>query len=181
MPRADLRRSASDKTGVGRGSFKEWAPLEITYQQEIIAPIDVVFSFLNDDEKMKLWMEGLESTEYPNGENAENPVGTEFIQIIREGGLTQQYTGMVTEYEPPTLLAVKLQSNAFQINVTYELTDLGRKTQLDYHCELVFASLFHRIVGFLFCGLTKRILNTQMKKLSLLAEQESVRRPPPAE
>ncbi|MCA9021523.1 MAG: SRPBCC family protein [Planctomycetaceae bacterium] len=153
--------------------------MEITYQQEIIAPIDVVFSFLNDDEKMKLWMEGLESIEYPNGQNTENPVGTEFIQTIREGGQTQQYTGTVTEYEPPTLIAFELHSPAFQVNVTYELTAQGRKTQLDYHCEFVFASLFHRIIGFLFSGLTKRILNSQMKKLSLLAEQESVRRSPP--
>ncbi|WP_339735046.1 SRPBCC family protein [uncultured Gimesia sp.] len=155
--------------------------MEITYHQEIIAPIDVVFRFLNDDEKMKLWMEGLESIEYPNGQNTENPVGTEFIHTIREGGHTQQYTGTVTEYEPPTLIGVELRSAAFQINVTYELTEQGRKTQLDYHCEMIFTSLFYRIIGFLFCGLTKRILNSQMKKLSQLAEQESVRRSPPKE
>lgn len=153
--------------------------MEITYQQEIIAPIEVVFSFLSDDEKMKLWMEGLESIEYPQGKNLENPVGVEFIQTLREGRQTQQYTGTVTEYKPPTLIAFELHSHAFQMNVTYELTGQGRKTQLDYHAELVFASLFHRIIGFLFGGLTKRILNSQMKRLSLLSEQESVRRPPP--
>lgn len=155
--------------------------MEIRYQQEIIAPIETVFGFLDDDEKMKLWMEGLESTEYPNGKKEGDPVGTEFIQTIREGGQLQTYTGTVTEYEPPEFLGVELQSSAFRIHVTYELTSLGRKTQLDYCCELVFASLFHKIIGVLFCGLTKRILKTQMKKLGELAEQESVRRVRPEE
>jgi len=151
--------------------------LEITYQQEILAPIDIVFSFLNDDEKMKLWMEGLESIEYPKGKDLKNPVGTEFIHTIKEGGHSQQYVGSVTEFSAPTLIAVELHNSAFQINVTYELIAKSRKTQLDYHCEIVFASLFHRIMGFLFCGFTNRILKSQMKSLQLLSEQEAVRRP----
>ena len=155
----------------------ENGPLEINYQQEIFAPIDVVFSYLKDDEKMKLWMEGLEKIEYPKGKNYDNPVGTEFIHTIKEGGHLQQYTGSVTEYTDPTLIAVELHNSAFQINVTYELTAISRKTQLDYHCEMEFASFFHRIMGFLFCGFTNRILKSQMKNLKLLAEQEAVRRP----
>lgn len=155
--------------------------MEITYHQEIIAPIEVVFSYLNDDEKMKLWMEGLESIEYPKGKNVENPVGTEFIHTIKEAGHLQQYAGTVTEYTPPTLISVELHNSAFQFNVSYELTAQGRKTQLDYQCEMVFASLFYRIMGFLFCWLTNRILKSQMTKLKELAEQESVRRPAPEE
>lgn len=152
--------------------------MEISYHQEIIAPIEVVFGFLSDDEKQKLWMEGLESIEYPEGKDVENPVGTRFIHHIKEGGHTQQYAGTVTKYTPPTLMGVELKSDAFQINVEYELTKNGRKTLLDYHCDMVFGSLFHRVMGFLFCGLTKRILKSQMKNLKQLSEQESVRRSP---
>ncbi|WP_299462423.1 SRPBCC family protein [uncultured Gimesia sp.] len=155
--------------------------MEITYHQEILAPIDVVFSYLEDDEKMKLWMEGLESIEYPEGKHVDNPVGTQFIHTIREGGHTQQYHGTVTEFDPPTLIAVELHSAAFQISVTYELTSAGRKTQFDYHCEIVLASLFHRLMGFLFWWLTKRLLKSQMTKLKELSEQEAVRRPGPDE
>ncbi len=150
--------------------------MEISYHQEILAPVEIVFSFLDDDEKMKLWMEGLESIEYPNGKETENPVGTKFIHSIREGGHTQQYTGTVTKYVKPTHLTVELSSAAFQINVEYELTENARKTLLDYKCEMVFGSLFHRVMGFLFCWLTKRILKSQMKKLKQLSEQEAVRR-----
>ncbi|QDV17725.1 Polyketide cyclase / dehydrase and lipid transport [Gimesia panareensis] len=155
--------------------------MEITYHQEIIAPIDIVFDFLNDDEKMKLWMEGLETTEYPEGKNEDDPVGTIFVQTIREAGHSQQYAGIVTEYKPPELIGVQLQGNAFRVDVTYELTDRGRKTDLDYTCELVFAGLFYRIIGFLFGGLTRRILKNQMTKLKQLAEQAAVRRSPPPE
>ncbi|WP_417381555.1 SRPBCC family protein [Gimesia sp.] len=154
--------------------------MEITYQQEIIAPIEVVFSYLNDDEKMKLWMEGLESVEYPKRKNTENQVGTKFIHTIKEGLNTQTYEGTFTAYEAPTLIAVELTHPAHRIEVSYELTSLGRKTELDYHCELEFASFYYRFMGVLFSWFTKRILKTQMAKLKELAEQESVRRVPPA-
>lgn len=153
--------------------------MEITYHQEIIAPIEIVFDFLNDDEKKKLWMEGLESTEYPKGKNEGNPVGSIFVQTIGERGNSQEFAGIVTEFAPPTLLAVQLQGSAFRADVTYELTDRGRKTDLDYHCDLVFNSLLFRIVGFLFRGLTSRILKNQMTKLKELSEQAAVRRSPP--
>lgn len=155
--------------------------MEIIHNQEIIAPIEIVFDYLNDDEKMKLWMEGLESTEYPSGKDAEHPVGTEFIQTIQESGHPQQYTGVVTAFKPPTLLGVKLKGNAFTANVTYELAAHARKTELEYHCELVFSSLLHRVVGFLFKGLNQRIVKTQIKKLQLLCEQAAVRRSTPPE
>lgn len=156
--------------------------MEITHHQEIIAPIEIVFDYLSDDEKMKLWMEGLESTEYPSGKNTEHPVGTEFVQTIQESGHPQQYTGVVTAFKPPTLLGMKLQGNAFRADVTYELTALsGRKTNLEYHCELSFASLVHRVVGFLFSGLNQRIVKTQIKKLQSLCEQAAVRRSTPPE
>ncbi len=151
--------------------------MELTYQQEILAPIDVVFSFLIDDEKMKLWMEGLEAIEYPKGKDLENPAGTEFVHSFKEGGHSQKYAGSITEYKAPTLIVVELHNPAFQNKITYELTAMNRKTQMDYHCEIEYASLISRIMGFLFSGSTNRILKTQMKSLKLLSEQEAVRRP----
>ncbi len=162
------------------GSTGERAALEITHHQEIVAPIEIVFSYLNDDEKMKLWMEGLESIDYPKGKKTEKRVGNKFIHTIKEGLNTQTYKGIITAYEPPSLLAVKLAHPAHRMEVTYELTAYGRKTELDYHCELVFPSLFHRLMGVSFSWFTKRILKSQMAKLKQLAEQESVRRAPPA-
>lgn len=152
--------------------------MEISYHQEIIAPIEVVFDILTDDEKMKIWMEGLQLIEYPEEKNVDNPVGTQFIYHIKEGGHTQQYSGSVTEYTQPTLWGIELSNAAYQFNMTYELTSQARKTQVDYHCEMVFGSVFHRIMGFLFRWLTKRILKSQMIKLKQLSEQESVRRSP---
>lgn len=172
-----LIQISNDKSG----STGERTTLEISHHQEIIAPIDVVFSYLSDDEKMKLWMEGLESVEYPKGKKTEIKAGTKFIHSIKEGLNTQTYKGIVSAYEPPSLLAVKLSHPAHRIKVTYELTSLGRKTELDYHCELEYTSFYYRFMGVLFSWFTKRILKSQLAKLKQLAEQESVRRVPPAE
>ena len=44
-----------------------------------------MFELVDDDEKIKLWMEGLEETIYTSPQDRENPVGGTFKQKIREG------------------------------------------------------------------------------------------------
>lgn len=75
--------------------------MTVTYSQEIVAPIDRVFDLIDDDQKIKLWMDGLEETIYPEGLDREQAVGTTFKQRIREGGRVVEYDGEVTAYDRP--------------------------------------------------------------------------------
>lgn len=144
--------------------------MTITYSQEIQAPIDRVFDLIDDDQKLKLWMDGLEETIYPEGLDREQAVGATFKQRIREGGRVVEYDGEVTAYDRPHHLGVRIGNESFSVLVDYRLTAVDGGTRLDYAAEMVYASWFTRLVGGLFGWFTRRILNNQMAKLKAVAE-----------
>jgi hypothetical protein len=125
---------------------------------------------VDDDQKTKLWMDGLEETIYPDGLDRENPVGARFRQRIKEGGRVAEYDGQVTAYDKPRHLGVRIGSSAFTMEVDYRFTETGDSTRLDYSAKMLYANWFSRLMGSLFGWFTRRILNNQMTKLKGLAE-----------
>ncbi len=144
--------------------------MKSTYTTTIQAPVEVVFNFIDDPEKTKLWIEELVSTEYPDGLNRDQPVGTKFKQQIREGGKVQTYDGEVTAYEKPRLLGIKLGSEVFQVSVTYRLTPVETGTQLDYEVDLESGKWYVKLLAPLLKGFNERILKKQMAKLTAVAK-----------
>jgi uncharacterized protein YndB with AHSA1/START domain len=141
-----------------------------TYSTIIKAPVETVFKFIDDPEKTKLWIEELVSTEYPEGLNRDQPVGTKFRQQMREGGKVQTYDGEVTAYEKPTLLAIKLSGPSFQVSVTYRLTPVEAGTRLDYEADFNGDAWYFKFFGPLFRVFNNIILKKQMAKLTAVAE-----------
>jgi uncharacterized protein YndB with AHSA1/START domain len=154
----------------------EGGEMPITYQLDIVAPIGMVFEQIDDDEKLKLWMEGLEETIYPQGRDPHNPLGTCFIQKIREGGRVGEYTGEVIAYEKPTRLAIDIGNSQFTMRVDYRLSPTPVGTRLDYSVETIKATWLVRLLGKIFSGFTRRLLDRQMKKLKELAESQPLSR-----
>ena len=146
--------------------------MAITYVQHIDAPVETVFDFLDDDEKLKTWMDGLEETIYLADYDRENPVGARFTQRIREGGRITEYDGEVTSYSRPHRLAVKLWSQHFSVNVDYLLHPEDGGTRLDYKADMNYTSRIATVMGRLFGWLTRRILVRQMNELKNMAEME---------
>ena len=145
--------------------------MNLTYEMDIDAPVDQVFFLLDDDTQLKRWMEGLEEIIHPDGRDPENPVGTRFIQRIREGGRIGTYEGVVTAYEKPYHLAIRFGNKSFTMSVDYRLSELeGGGTHFAYAAEMVSGSWFTRLMSRLFSGLTRRILNQHMTNLKGLAE-----------
>jgi len=142
-----------------------------TYSMDVNAPIDKLFDCVEDTEKMKLWMDGLEETTYVSPRDPANPVGTKFKQKIREGGRVQEYDGEVLAYEKPKHLAVRIGNKYFHAVADYRFTPTQEGTRLDYACDVTCHSWFVRVMSFMFGWLMKRILRKQMAKLKALAER----------
>jgi len=145
--------------------------MAVTYSIEMNAPIERVFDYVEDTEKMKLWMDGLEETVYTSGRDPANPVGTKFKQRIREGGRVQEYDGEVLAYEKPKHLAVRIGNKYFHAVADYRFTPVAEGTRLDYACDVTCHSWFVKVMGFLFGWFMKRILRKHMTKLKDLAER----------
>lgn len=140
------------------------------YQLEIAAPIERVWTLVDDEANLRKWMDGLEETTYPDGFDPTRAVGTRFVQRIREGGRVQSYEGRVTAYAPPNHLGIVIGNRAFEMQVDYRFTDLGGRTRLDYSAVMVRGGVFVRLMTTMFGWITRRILHRQMAKLKAVAE-----------
>ena len=144
--------------------------MAITFQVDIEAPLEQVWTLLDDETQLPLWMPEIVETVYPEDRDRDALVGTTFRQKIKEGGRVKEYEGEVTAYQPPQKLGIRLGDGQFFFDVTYQLSPIGTGTRLDYSAELVTKTLLARVMGFLFRPLTMRILNRHMVNLKRVAE-----------
>lgn len=146
----------------------------ITIQLDIQAPIESAFSYLDDNEKQKEWMPGLEETEYLTTYDPANPVGVKFKQRLREGKRIQEYEGQVTEYQKNKLLGIRLYHSKFVIDVIYRLEEITDKSCRLYLTEKIEAkTLFGKCINVLFKGMMKRMFKKQMTSFKESAEKAS--------
>jgi uncharacterized protein YndB with AHSA1/START domain len=149
--------------------------LLITSQTEIQAPAEAVFSYLDDNDKQKEWMTGLEGTEYLTEYNASNPVGVKFKQRLREGNRVQEYEGQVTEYQKNNRLSIQMDHPSFLINISYNLQETSPNASILYITEEITPkTVSGRIVSTLFRVFMRKGLEKQMKALKQCAENRSL-------
>ncbi len=137
---------------------------------DIRAPAEKVFGLLEDHDKLKLWLDGLEETHYIGEVDQANPVGARFKQRIREGGRVQEYDGEVTAYAKPQHLGVRLFGTQFSVQVDYRLKPTVDGTHLDYSADVSCGNWFFRLMARLFSFFMRGMLCKQMNKLKVVAE-----------
>jgi len=139
---------------------------------QIDAPLEKVWPLLDEDENLKLWMPDVIETTYPDGKPEGDPVGTRFVQKIREGGRINIYRGEVTAYEPRRLLGVRLgDGRNFSTDVTYQLSEQGTGTRLDYACDVQLISWLSRVMSLIGSPMMRRIVKRHMANLKRVAEE----------
>jgi uncharacterized protein YndB with AHSA1/START domain len=146
------------------------ANVKLVYTMEICAPIGKVFDLIHDPEKHKLWLQGVEETQYVGEYDPANPVGARFKQKIREGGRVKEYEGVVTAFAKPKHLGICLFAPQFSVQVDYQLTPVESATRLDYSADVSCGHWLIRLLGRVFSFFMRGILRKQMQKLKALAE-----------
>ncbi len=134
----------------------------LNYTLVIDAPIEEVFSYLNDVERNKLWIKGLyeEETLY---EEEETYLNSRFIQRIKSMGMDLEFLGMITSYSEPTYLEMYYSDPRFVIRLEYILEEVEEGTKLTHRAYSVDSSSFINFFN-------KRILRNQMKRLKEAVE-----------
>jgi len=137
--------------------------MKLTYNFEINAPVGKAFEFVNDSDKLKLWMKGLEKIEVISENDSDNPVGTKFRQHIRNGE--------ILEYNYPNLLGVMIESDMFSIHTTYNFESVEKVTKVFYESDINFKKRAAGFIGKMLVWSVKRTLVKQMKVLKKAAEE----------
>src|SRR5271165_6438550 len=123
---------------------------------EIEAPIAKVFDFINDEDKHKLWLEGLVETIREPGYDRKNPLGSKFTQKIREGNKVEVYDGVVTAFERPKHLGARVRNKSLTVQADYRLRSVKKITHLEFVTEVTFHNLALKLVAG--TGLSKTIM-----------------------
>lgn len=137
---------------------------------KINAPIKMVFDYISNAEKQKLWMDGLVRTEFVNKWDESNPVGTQFKQHLIKGHrkVAYEFQGEILEYTFPNLYAVRIKGQGITAVVHYHLDEFEGKTQLNSEVVMEFDGNFiARFIGKMAAHHNKQ----DIKKLIALVEK----------
>lgn len=149
--------------------------MNINYSTEINAPSNVLWTWLDDSEKIKLWMKGVED-DVPTSDGPRR-VGSTFRMKIREGRKVTEYDGTITAYEPCRYLAIDMVGGCMgpmTMHVDYRLEEVGAgRTRLDYSCRASDVPALWRALGLLFRPMVKMQLKGFMRTLKMRAEEEA--------
>jgi uncharacterized protein YndB with AHSA1/START domain len=102
---------------------------------EIGAEAGQIFPWLEEPERMRQWVQGLEYSEYLSPIEHLG-VGIRFRQRMREMGRSVTYEGEVLEREPPQALVVALTHRRFHMRIGYHLSQKEAMTRLEYRLHL---------------------------------------------
>ncbi len=140
----------------------------------IDAPADIVFLWLEDNNRLKQWVPNLVSDETI----VETPekIGTKFQQVFLENGRNMEMIGEITEYVENKLMRVMMQGDKFELDVSYRLKSLGdAQTEVTQDTQLKFKGFMKILtpIFFLVSKLSKNNPQTAAHaKLKQMAEQE---------
>ena len=128
--------------------------------------VEKVFSYLDSDERVRLWIPDLEKVEYLDDKADPSKVGTKFRWHLNEGGRVRIYDGDVRAYEKNRLVAFNLTTKGMSMVVSYGVAGDAHSSNLRYTCDMHINGIFNRIMGTLIGKpLSVMILKKMMKRL----------------
>ena len=141
-------------------------------RNEIVAhfdrPVEEVFSYVDNDDKVKLWIGGLLETKRTT--SGTPGVGSRFHQKLQIGKRVTELDGELLEYERNRRVRVKINFNLGEMNVTYNFSESGGCTELAYTCDSHYRSLFYRLLSPLIKRMAQQKLREDFARLQLLLQ-----------
>jgi uncharacterized protein YndB with AHSA1/START domain len=141
-------------------------------RNEIVAhfdrPVDEVFAYVDDDEKVKLWIGGLLETKRTT--SGTPGVGSKFHQKLQLGKRVVELDGELLEYQKNRRVRVKLNFNLGEMEAVYNFTESGGCTELAYTCDSQYRSFFYRLLSPLLKRMAQQKLREDFARLQLLLQ-----------
>ncbi len=131
----------------------------------IKAPVEHVWTYIEDFEKQKQWMRGLVDIKRIDDVKS--------IVYLKEGRKTNPYNIKVLHSKPPSRLHVLMfdDKKKFEGTSDYNLSQEGEFTKLDYLCDMQVNSFFMKIMMFTIGGIFSKIMmNSFFKKMKQVTE-----------
>lgn len=141
-------------------------------RNEIVAhfdrPVEEVFAYVDDDDKVKLWIGGLLETKRTTP--GQPGIGSKFHQKVQIGKRVVELDGELLEYQKNRRVRVKMNFNLGEMDVVYNFAESGGGTELAYTCDSHYRSLFYRLLSPLFKRMAQQKLREDFARLEVLLQ-----------
>lgn len=115
-------------------------------------------------------MPNVVATRYPAGRPRGNPIGTRFVQEMRDGEISSSFEGEITEYEEGRLIGKLMWPEAFAMHVVYHVVGDQDWTLLEFGCDVKPKTWRGYLMTWYSRRLLISILDQQLARLRLTAE-----------
>lgn len=150
--------------------------MKMTHSDTFACSPQQLWPWIDDDEKSKQWLKGLEEIRPVSG-GPKRP-GYEAKMFIREGRKLSEYDVTYLAYEPNRRLQMKSVGGCGKgaaFICEYALVDLRNgSTRVDFTCEVLSSSKLLKLFAPLFKLFSRMMLKRFLRKLKQLAEGGTV-------
>ncbi|WAA08614.1 SRPBCC family protein [Fervidibacillus albus] len=139
--------------------------------EEIHAPIDIVFQYLNDDEKIKLWNRLLIENLYEENQKDQLASKAKFKTVQKIGDNKITVDVELVEYDPPHKVVLHSHSKEGISITKYLLSEKGENTYLVVEASIIPSNLWYKLVAKLFSMAAVTNFKNQYRNLKLYVEK----------
>lgn len=132
--------------------------MSFAFEVVIEAPVDVVFDYIHDDEKIKEWNTLIVEHQYLDGASKENPrVGDCYISVQKIGKKVLEVEVELLQYDAPYIVSVGGEMKEGYSVTSYMLEEQENGTLLtmivDYEPSNLFYRILYKLTGWMSHGL----------------------------
>jgi uncharacterized protein YndB with AHSA1/START domain len=145
---------------------------------EINAPPEQVWTWIDDNDRLKQWVSWLVEVKSPDPQKAHGVGGTRILVMKDEnnGGALIQIVGKCSEYQPPSRLTMQMADTEgmFDGQEAYQLVDLGNgRTRVEIHSSFHYGVWFANLMEPLITPQAEKKMVSDLARLKLLAESRA--------
>lgn len=139
---------------------------------EFDRPVEEVFAYVDDDDKVKQWVGGLIETKRTTP--GQPGVGSKFHQKVQVGKRIFEIDGELMAYEPNRRVEVNLDAAGMcDMEVTYTFEEINGRTRLTYTCDSYYRKLIYRLLSPITRRMARRKLEEDFARLRKLLSAQS--------
>lgn len=144
---------------------------------EIAAAPRQVWDWVDDSQRLKQWVSWMVEVQEP--QPVHRAVGSTLTWVMKDennGGASMKLNGRITEYTPPSRLALAISEPVYGINglQAYTLTDLGNgRTRMDIDAHYDYGNWFASLMEPLVTPAATKKMNGDLARLKALIETKA--------
>lgn len=144
--------------------------MKYTEQVIIEKPIEEVIANFDDPEKLKEWMEGLQSFEHLEGTQGE--IGAKSKLVFTMGSRVIEMVETVTVKDLPNQFGGTYEAEGVFNTVMNRFTKEGEnRTRMETECEFEFQTMLMKMMGFFIPGMFKKQTRKNLDAFKVFAER----------